>query len=407
MNVTDESPYCLRDGTGDSDGFYRDLSRFADEVLAYAKTAVMPIAEKYRRYVALTGLAETRKPEEYAFELLTLGVLWRTYGIRALRQGALRGRLIARLAETRPAGGRWKPAADRLRGALAALWLAPERDAAAAPPRRQPHMCKLTLAHMDRLLLWLAAAGEFRQEALRLPGWRSWWARRPAGEAQRQLGACVAMAAWFEGAAEAALGGYTAAVDGFRSGQGRRQRFREDAVLRDRRRVEYHLNLVGAEIMNRAFRDDFHASPRKAVLLPACMRAQPGTLCRGAGNRGSFRCVNCRPDCRVNRISRLGDSHSFEVIVVPHESDAFGSDTIAKLVQGRYGIVGVACPLNLMAGGWRAKASGIPAQCVILDYSGCKNHWTETGVSTDINLNQLLTILNIETDSDKPPSIAE
>lgn len=404
MNAMKESPYCLRDGTGDSDRFYRDSSRLADEVLAYAKTSVMPIAEEYRRYVAMMGLEEPRKPEEYAFELLTLGVLWRTYGLRALRQGPLRGRLLARLAEARASAGRWKPAADRLRGALAALWLAPEREAAAAPPRRQPHMCKLTLAHMDRLLLWLAAAGEFRQEALRLRGWRSFWARRPAGEAQRQLGACAAMAAWFESAAATALGGCTAAVDSFRSKRKPGQRFREDAVLRDRRRVEYHLNLVGAEIMNRAFREDFHAASRKAVLLPACMRAQPDALCRGAKGLGSFRCVRCRPDCRVNHISRLGDRCGFEVIVVPHESDAFGSDTIHRLVEGRYGIVGVACPLNLMAGGWRAKAFGIPAQCVVLDYSGCRNHWNETGVSTDLNLHQLLTILGIESESDQPTS---
>lgn len=58
-------------------------------------------------------------------------------------------------------------------------------------------------------------------------------------------------------------------------------RWREDRFSCLRSRVEYHLNMVGAEILNRAFRDEFLTAERTTVLLPGCMRFHAEDVCEG------------------------------------------------------------------------------------------------------------------------------
>jgi hypothetical protein len=40
------------------------------------------------------------------------------------------------------------------------------------------------------------------------------------------------------------------------------------------------------------------------------------------------------------------------------------------------------------------KALDIAAQCVLLDYCGCKNQWDNGGISTALNINELMRIIN-------------
>jgi len=54
----------------------------------------------------------------------------------------------------------------------------------------------------------------------------------------------------------------------------------------------------------------------------------------------------------------------------------------------------VACPLHLISGGLELRKLNIAAQCVFLDYCGCKNHWHQDGIMTDMNSRQLLKITN-------------
>ncbi|MNP26679.1 hypothetical protein D3C76_1195440 [compost metagenome] len=89
-----------------------------------------------------------------------------------------------------------------------------------------------------------------------------------------------------------------------------------------------------------------------------------------------------------------GAAEGFEVILISHESDAFSHRLIDRLLREGTAIVGVACVLNLVSGGLRAKAAGLAAQCVVLDYCGCGRHWDDAGgFPTDLNLNRLQAIL--------------
>jgi uncharacterized protein len=153
--------------------------------------------------------------------------------------------------------------------------------------------------------------------------------------------------------------------------------FKEDVIFCGRKRVEYHPNMIGAEIMNRSFRKDFEIRPRKALLLPGCIRAKNTENCRVQETNLGLECTGCLKSCRVNELSKTGKKQGFEVYMVSHESSAFSSST--KEDRDELGIVGVACVSNLIAGGWKADSLGIPAQCIILDYCGCKNHWDQEG----------------------------
>ena len=90
----------------------------------------------------------------------------------------------------------------------------------------------------------------------------------------------------------------------------------------------------------------------------------------------------------------MGKEYKFEVYIVQHESSAFSKNT--KKDRDELGIIGVSCILNLIAGGWKSESLNIPAQCVLLEQSTCKNHWHKEGVPSNINLNQLIKILGFK-----------
>lgn len=159
-----------------------------------------------------------------------------------------------------------------------------------------------------------------------------------------------------------------------------------------RGRVEYHLNMVGAELMNRAYRERFLRTKKKKVLLPICMRLKGEASCQAVRTDEGWVCQGCAKNCQVNRISAMGRETGFTALLIPHASIAFDRRNAADM-PGETGIIGVACLLNLISGGYRAKELGFEPQCVLLNYAGCVKHWHPEGIATSIDLNQLQQIL--------------
>jgi hypothetical protein len=372
--------YNLRGDQPNSDQYYRDVARFTDEVLKEADELVGPLVTEYRSFMAGTA----RSGEEHMLELLILGTLWHLYSDDALELGVLPRAVLAKLADWRQEGGVLKPSIDFLRGVLGTLFLEPEDH---------PMASCFCVEYLDRLLGWLEATGEYRQEVRHLEPWREFLAQHAETAVADHLVTAVALAIWFEGRAEKELGQYTLGLNRFLAESYPCHRWHEDLILAGRKPVEYHLNMVGAEIMNRAFRAEFLARKRKLVLLPACMRALPEGECKAEPGPAGLKCADCTPGCRVHQLGKLGEKYGFGVRILPHESDfsggsgGLGHDTA---------IIGIACVTNLVAGGWKAQALGLPAQCVLLDYPGCKGHWDPEGTPTDINIRQLLRILGVE-----------
>lgn len=368
--------YSLRAGEKNSDQYYRDVAIFTAEVLAESERLVGTLVNDFRGKL-------TR--EEHMLELLTLGTLWHIYSDDAAELGALPAAVLTKLAQWRQESKALKPTIDWARGVLATIFLEPEDD---------PMAGCFCVEYLDKLLDWLAATGEFRQEVSHLQPWRDYFATLPPAQTADHLVTAIALAVWFESRSEEALGRYTEGVERFLTDEYPCHRWREDVIFTGRKRVEYHLNMVGAEIMNRAFRAEFVSRPRKLVLVPACMRARLSGECQAEPAGMGLRCTACEPKCHVHHLTKLGEKHGFGVRILPHESD-FATGGGAPVAD--VSIVGVACVTNLVAGGWKAQSLGLPAQCVLLDYAGCRNHWDEEGIPTEINISQLKRVLSIPT----------
>jgi hypothetical protein len=250
-----------------------------------------------------------------------------------------------------------------------------------------------TLDELDRLLHWLVASCEYDDELERLDGWRSFLHGRADGAAL--LAEIVRFAAGFEGRGDRALGSFTRGVDPFLRDALPRRRWREDAMQCARRRTEYHLNMVGAEILNRAWRAEFLACRRHVVVMPGCMRRRDDAGCAAERDGLDLRCTGCTRGCAVDAATRVAARAGAQAVAVTHGSDFSRFLRSPALAGGDVGIVGVACVPGLLGAGWRARAAGFPAQCVLLEASGCV-HWRDEPVPTAIDLGELERALRSE-----------
>jgi hypothetical protein len=389
--------YSLRPEGAPPEGYYRAVGTFTDALLAWGREEIGLVVAGYEEFVRERRVERLRTRAEYLLDALTLGVLWRAHGAGATRVRGARARLMERLAmggrARRAEAGVLVPGVDCLRRKDDACLLAsvddPWEPGGATPGEDD----------LERLLTWLAATGEYDEEVARLEPWGDFLRADPvlAGWTLAEL---VRFATEFEAAAEAALGAYTAGVERFLRNDLPKHRWREDLVQCGRRRVEYHLNMIGAEILNRAWRDAFEEAPHKVVVVPACMRLLPDERCRAEReDGGQLRCTGCAPRCAVAELRRVAARAGAEVVAVKHGSD-FGRLVRAPALRAEgTAIIGVACVPGLVGAGWKARAAGLPAQCVLLEYSGCSAHWHPQGVPTRIHLGELARILGVAWES--------
>lgn len=365
--------YTLRPSGSPPDLYLRSVSRLADEVLA-AGAQLLPIVQAYGAFVERTGRESRRSEPEYLLEALTLGVLWRARGTDATVrcEGTVRA-FVEALAAHRRAGG------ARVRDGSTSLILS--LDAPYEPGDPRP-----TLADLERLLTWLVASGEYDDEALRLDGWAAFLRAEPAS-APAWLEELVAFAIAFEAWSDHALGIFTAGVARWFREELPRRRWREDTLQCARRRVEYHLAMVGAELLNRAWRPAFLSCERHVVVMPGCMRAREAG-CAAERTAVDLRCTGCTKGCAVQTASRIARRSGAEAVAVVHGSDFSRFLRSPELQGGNVGIVGVACAPGLLGAGWRAYAAGLPAQCVLLESSGCP-HWRDVASPTSIDFGEL------------------
>jgi len=306
--------YCLAPDQQNSEAYYRGVWEFTDEVLGRASDSLKTNVSEFTEYLRKYKLEELRNDEEYILELLSFGLLWKTYSEYSLTVRMASFLTLSRMAEWRKRHQTLKPAIDLARGVLVTLFLLPSgriRKTASLP----------SLHDVDRLCLWLEATGEFREQALRFVRWQGYWETMPPSRWAEGCAAVFKFVDWFIARSEETIGQYTKNVEGFLAESGDRYRWREDRVQCSRSRPEYHLNMVGAEIMNRAFRQDFKNTDAKALLVPGCMRACTEEECEAERVSEGLRCKGCLPECHVNQLREMGRKHNFETYIIPHASD--------------------------------------------------------------------------------------
>jgi uncharacterized protein len=382
--------YSLKLDKPSSQFYYKEASIFTDEVLQKAEPSLTAIVNDYLKYISRYKLEEIRAREEYILELLSFGILWQTYSNYALNVKFAPFITLSKMGEWRKKHQRVKSLIDFSRGVLTTLLLMPEKNT-------KIYSSIPTLDQIDRVCIWFEATGEFREEALRFIRWRAYWGTRNNGRLEEIFTAIADFTGWFIQRSTEVLGKFTENVDRFVNGKKDFYRWREDRISCTRTRAEYHLNMVGADLMNRSFRRDYNNTTSTAVLLPGCMRIHTGDKCEAIREARGLKCIGCEASCPVNQLRVMGQKKNFDVYVIPHASDL--SLWAPKEGEPRCGIIASACVTTLVGGGWELKRYGVPAQCVLLDYSGCKKHWHPEGIRTGLNKQELERILDKDANS--------
>lgn len=372
--------YSLLNSNGSSEEYYSDIHDFTNETLNLSEP-LLPTVRSFMQFINLNNIEPLRDESEYLLELLSFGVLWQTYAHIALSVKHAPFGLLSNMAEWRKKHQKLKPYIDHIRGVLISYFLLPEKKHSVipAPPP--------TLNQLEHVYKWFMATGEFREQALRFINWRNFWKTRPQEEVASLFREIESLTFRFKENAANKLSKYTINVNTFITKNIIFYRWREDRLSCMKSEIEYHLNMVGADIMNRAFAKQFNETDKKAVLVPGCMRIHVTHECKAIKVPGGLQCIGCNKECKVNELRINGMKNNYLVFIIPHASDLSLWSPAKR--NDNLGVVASACLTTLVEGGWELKRYGVPAQCVVLDYCGCKKHWHPTGFPTQFNYFEL------------------
>jgi hypothetical protein len=375
--------YDLRRGNNCSDAFYASLPAFADQTVAAIERRAAPLLDGYSRHVQTFLREEPRSRGEYALELLTLGMTVSRYEAIAQKTPAWVISIARRLDVARERFLRIKPLIDWARAGLARYSVAPLIG-------RKPKKRADAVERLAELTEWLQSTGEFKQEAMRLNNWRSYFANLSTQKATYWLRVSVELFQEFESRADRSLGAYTRGVASYLAREHSSLRWREDLLTCGKPAVEYHFNMVAAEVMNRGLREDYARTSQRILLVPACMRGSRSDNCKAHIDGVDITCAACDPGCAVNGLTRTMRAHGVAVYVVPHSSGF--SRWLARWQHTGVGVTAVACVLNILPGGLEMRDRGIAAQCLPLDFPGCRKHWDAKGFPTAVNESRLVQL---------------
>jgi len=397
--------YDLRSG-GRSDEFYLRCGRLTDRVLAETEKKAGRLIAEFSRYLKEEMKETARSEGEYALDLLLLGLLSRRYGDAACRTPLWAVR-VARLAGHAQQRWPWaKPITGKIRTSVLSRFkvanepnTAPitrpdtQSDTTVLPePEPAPALGERHSSFL-RLIAWLGATGDFDAEVKRLVRWHLYLRSLPAAEAEETLRIAEDLIDWFASEAAGELGGYTQGVERFLKTEHARRGLREDSFFCAQEAVEYDMNMVAAEIMNRGLRSEFEHASRRVVLVPGCMRGNRAARCRARSEGLDLECTACDPECAVNRITLRMRGLGTQVYIVPH-STGFTRWLNRWQHERDTGVTAVACMLHILPGGLEMRARNFAAQCVPLDYPGCRRHWRRQSAPTALNEERLVQIVS-------------
>lgn len=361
----------------DEEGYYEDVRKFADSLLAQMnKEGWDSVITNFLHF----NEQEKLDKNYYYLEVLMIGVFWKVHIQHALSMNEQAGQALAKINQKRDEI-KWRGSVDRIRGIFGTLFL----------KGKKPLELEFTLINFRKLMDYLLATGEYQEEVRRFENWHNYLQLKSKGEISEFLFKAYETALNFERSSTKAIGRYTRYVERFVQENGGEYKWKENMFFCLRQRVEYHLNMIGAEIMNRTFRDSFLQTKYKQVLIPVCMRYKGLQECRARKSEdNTYHCQGCSSACKVNEIVHLGKDMDFDVIVIPHGSSLFKGHE-KTLIE--VGVVGIACVLQLISGGLKAFRLGLIPQCVLLNYSGCSNHWSKAGIVTNFSRKKLKEII--------------
>ncbi len=354
--------------------FYPILREYTDQFLLKVSPESSQIVSDFIYYVGEKEMEVAENHDELLLQFLMIPVFSHHYGGHAQALSEVRYNILKKLYSLRQKYSRLKPMLDPVRGRLSSKWLTTRRNDESKDPS----------VSLSRLLNWMEASGEFREEVARLRKLQAFLKDQSIEYRKHFYRSANSLRNTFLNLSQTLLSPFVAGVKDFVESSRDWYFGREDYFFTGRATEEYYLNMLGAELMNRSLRAEFEKTRKKVVLLPTCMRTAPEG-CKASIKGNEMRCVGCNPDCNAGKIYHKFRDLADEVVLIPHSSDF--SRWLKKWEgQKDTGLIGVACVLNLLLGGYEMKNLKIPSQCVFLDYPGCRNHWDIHGLGIPTNL---------------------
>lgn len=372
------TPYSLFAGKNNTDPYYHDISVFAVKALDLLEENLGSITDAFLRFYSEDSEISNYTRQELLLEALMTGVYWNRYGGYAEESSEALMDVMKQLSVLRKTPGQTGKSADEARGILGLEMM--------ENPAHENSFLMPGINGFEKLIKWMEATGEFHREARQLRKWIHFM--KDSGDGFAFICICLMrnVASQFSVISQEALGKYTLETEQFFKRVQQKYGKREDGISVNRNSSEYHLGMFGAYLINEANSKTFKDCEEKVLLVPACMKGDAAN-CRAVKTSFGEHCTLCTEKCQVNLLTKLGKQHDFEVVILKHSSDlSVWAPSPGKI---KTGVVGVACPATLLAGGFELKHHNISAQCVVLDHCGC-DHWMDNPVSTSLNIKELL-----------------
>lgn len=376
--------YDLRLGEKQSQKYYEDVRSVAQVINQRLNERFKAVLNDYGHYIEQLKIEKRRKPEEYGLELLVIGVLWQCYSGPAQCLKPYQAKLLIRVNQKRVNTHYLKRIYSDLKGRLIKKYIKHISE------ENNKSMPMTQYEILEKWIDYLRATGEFDEEVDRLFNWMAFLKER--ADWQRIMQDAIIEATHFYQLAHAKLSIYLPHVTDFIRESTRTHEGKEDFIFVQRRAIEYYLNMVGAEILNEALKEQFKHTKKRYIFLPSCMAYHSKQKCRRKKSSKGFICQGCTKVCPIQLTTSIGKKYHAKTIIVEHGSALYKTKVASD--DGARGVIGVACTLNLLSGGWKAIKLGYVPQCVLLDWCGCKQHWHKEGLVTDINRERLVALLS-------------
>lgn len=377
--MTKSVTYSLVNYQKDSSSFYNELGVFTDSILEDPEPEVEGCVEDFMDFVKNNKTEVLRSRNEYLVEFLMIGVYWNNYSGNASLTGSLSKSLLKKLYKQRKRFPKYKAEIDKARGILAYLFLEKNKSTLSVA---------FNLRGLISLLSWMSATGEFNEEVIRLRNWVAFLKTTDEIYSGRLIETSVLFAERFSVKGILTFSKYLQNLNYFHQNTLPSYKYREDYFFACRRENEYYLNMFAAEVLNRGLKKGFSETRKKVLLLPTCMRKEPAAGCKAKSDGKELVCAACSAECNIGKVSTEMKKQGITSYLIPHSSD-FSRFLVKWKDSPDTSLIGVACVLNLITGGYEMKRLGISSQCVFLDYCACKKHWDKKGFATDLNISQL------------------
>ena len=365
--------------------YYDKIDILSLRLEEYLHAQVGEVANRYIEYIYRQGSESIRTIQEYELELLILGVLYLEHyskTIKVRREDLYELRELSRRRVISQGEERIKVSLEKGEFAKKIVKDSFSTDNVDS---------FIEDISLEQLLLWLEATGEYNEEVIRLRQWAPMIEEFSPVESFEFWNRLIICGKYLLQLGREDLFEYLPNLESFLQNSIKNYLGREDIFFITKGELEYYLNMVGAQILNRAFETEFKHTTKKCIFLPGCMTHKIPQECRAKEQEFGFICSKCDKECSVAAVDQLAQMYNCQTYIVYHESELYNA-RFDKENEG-IGIIGIACVLNLLSGGWKAKRLGFVPQCVLLDYCGCNNHWDKKGIATSICEDRLREII--------------